>query len=209
MLAGIIGSLVTQPAIPGWDASLNKPSFNPLKVMREFVKPKIIISKCLTGAYCRYNGEIIFDKFINQLIEYIEFNPVCPEVEIRLGVPRDPIRVVSQRGKVSLKQPATGRDITKEMTRFIESFLNSIKKVDGFLLKARSPSCGIEEVNIYPTIDAELPIEKGAGFFGQAVLTKFPTLPIEDEERLTDLTIRERFLMKLHLVSTFREREKE
>ena len=177
--------------------------------MREFTNPKIIISKCLLGAYCRYNGEIIYNLFVDQLNAKVEFIPICPELELGLGVPRDPIRIISQHGKLALIQPATNRDLTPVMQQFNTMFINAIKDVDGFILKARSPSCGIKEVSIYPTIDAEIPIKQGAGFFGQAVLTKFSNLPIEDEERFADLRIREQFLMKLDLVTTFQEREKE
>lgn len=169
-----------------------------------FLKPKIIVSKCLGFASCRYNGQLIYDEFVTLLQEYAEFNPVCPEVEIGLGIPRDPIRVVSQHGKISLMQPATGRDITQEMNRFTESFLDSIKEVDGFILKARSPSCGIKEVKVYPGIDNPSAVEKRAGFFGRAVLTKFPYLPIEDEGRLTNFKIREHFLTRLYTLAAFR-----
>jgi uncharacterized protein YbgA (DUF1722 family)/uncharacterized protein YbbK (DUF523 family) len=172
--------------------------------MPNFVKPRIIISKCLTGAYCRYNGEIIFDHFINQLNPYVDYSSVCPEVEIGLGVPRNPIRIISQRGKMSLLQPATGQDVTQEMTRFSESYLDSIKEVDGFILKARSPSCGIKDVKVYPGIDKNNILEKRAGIFGQAVLTKFPFLPIEDEGRLTNFKLREHFLTRLFTLVSFR-----
>ncbi|MCX7919592.1 MAG: DUF523 and DUF1722 domain-containing protein [bacterium] len=168
------------------------------------LKPRIVISKCLTGAYCRYNGEIIFDRFINRLQEYAEFNPVCPELEIGLGVPRDPIRLILQRGKLSLIQPATGRDVTQEMIRFAESYLNSIHDIDGFILKSRSPSCGIKDVKVYPGIDKHNIIEKSIGYFGQAVITQFPYLPVEDEGRLTNFKIREHFLTRVYTLASFR-----
>lgn len=167
-------------------------------------KPKLVISKCLTGAYCRYNGEIIFDKLVNQLSPYVDYIPVCPELEIGLGVPRDPIRIISQRGKLSLVQPATGKDVTETMTRFSELYLDSINQVDGFILKARSPSCGIKDVKIFPGIDKNNILEKRAGFFGQTVLTKFPSLPTKDEGRLTNFRIREHFLTGIFTLASFR-----
>jgi uncharacterized protein YbgA (DUF1722 family)/uncharacterized protein YbbK (DUF523 family) len=168
------------------------------------MKPKLVISKCLTGAHCRYNGEIIFDKFVYQLAPYVEYSPVCPELEIGLGVPRDPIRIISHRGNISLLQPATNRDITQEMTRFAESYLDSIIEVDGFILKSRSPSCGIKDVKVYPGIDKNNILEKRAGIVGLAVLTKYPLLPIEDEGRLTNFRIREHFLTRLFTLASFR-----
>ncbi|MFB3897356.1 MAG: YbgA family protein, partial [bacterium] len=116
----------------------------------------------------------------------------------------DPIRIISHRGKLSLIQPATGKDVTEMMTRFSESYLDSIPTIDGFILKARSPSCGIKDVKIFPGIDNSNILEKRAGFFGQTVLTKFPILPIEDEGRLTNFRIREHFLTGIFTLASFR-----
>ncbi len=173
--------------------------------MREFVKPKLIVSKCLGFAHCRYNGLIISDEFVSELQPHVDFNPVCPEVEIGLGVPREPIRVISVDEKLRLVQPATGRDVTDEMLGFTDSFLSSVEEVDGFILKSRSPSCGIKDVKVFRGMEKSAPVSRDAGFFGRAVSGRFPHLAIEDEGRLTNFRIREHFLAKLFTFSSFRE----
>lgn len=173
--------------------------------MQDFIKPHIVISKCIEFESCRYNGQIIRSPFVNELRPYVEFQPICPEVEIGLGIPRDPIRVIKKQGKRRLMQPATGRDVTDEMTDFTEDFLSSLSAIDGFILKSRSPSCGIKDVKIYPGEEKVPVIGKSAGFFGEAVLNQFPTMAIEDEGRLRNARIKEHFLRKIFLFARFRE----
>ncbi len=167
----------------------------------EHPKPIIIVSKCLGFSACRYNGVIIYDEFLDALKKYVDFRPICPEVEIGLGVPRNPVRVVSINNTLRLIQPSTNNDVTDMMNNFAYSFLNSIDEVDGFILKSRSPSCGIKDVKIYPSKNDSRVIRMGSGFFGSAVINKFPDLPIEDEGRLTNFRIREHFLIKIFIFS--------
>ncbi|MEO0248796.1 MAG: DUF523 and DUF1722 domain-containing protein [candidate division WOR-3 bacterium] len=172
--------------------------------MREFDKPSVIVSKCLGFAECRYDGKVINDEFVDRLRPYVTFHPVCPEVEIGLGVPRSPIRLVLAGNELRLVQPATGNDVTEKMKGFTRSFLQDILDVDGFILKNRSPSCGIKDVRIYPGPAKVASIGRGAGFFGGAVIKGLPHLAIEDEGRLQNLRIREHFLTKLFTLSAFR-----
>jgi uncharacterized protein YbbK (DUF523 family) len=102
--------------------------------MSAVVKPLVVISRCLGFEHCRWNGEIINDEFVTRLAPYVDFLTVCPEVEVGLGVPRDPIHIESSRGKLSLVQPATARDVTLDMLDFCERFLGSLEEVDGVLL---------------------------------------------------------------------------
>jgi len=83
------------------------------------------------------------------------------------------------------------------MCSFVSSFLDSIGRVDGFILKSRSPSCGTRDAKIYSGAEEDTSIAKGGGFFGGAALRKFPHLAVEDERRLKNLKIRARFLEKL------------
>ncbi|OGF62579.1 MAG: cytoplasmic protein [Candidatus Fischerbacteria bacterium RBG_13_37_8] len=163
-------------------------------------QPHVLVSKCLGFASCRYNGLIIHSDFVEQLKPLVSFITVCPEVEIGLGVPREPIRIVFADGKSKLVQLASGRDVTSEMNAFSMHFLNSIKDIDGSILKGRSPSCGIKDVKIYPAAEKSASLKKDKGFFGGAVLEHFPDLPIEDEGRLLNAKIREHFLTRLFLV---------
>src|ERR1700722_912791 len=109
-------------------------------------KPRIVISKCIGFEACRYNGEIVEDKFVHRLAGHVEFICVCPEVEIGLGTPREAVRIVSAGDEFKLIQPASGLDLTRKMRAFTGDFLSSLGDVDGFILKTRSPSCGISEV---------------------------------------------------------------
>ena len=146
--------------------------------MREFLKPVVIVSKCITFEPVRWNGQIIASEFVENLKPYVSFVPVCPEVEIGLGVPRDPIRIVLVNGERRLLQPATGLDFTEKMKSFSESFLNSLNAVDGFILKSGSPSSGFKNVKVYPSIEKVSSVAKSSGFFGGAVIQRFPNLAI-------------------------------
>jgi uncharacterized protein YbgA (DUF1722 family)/uncharacterized protein YbbK (DUF523 family) len=170
----------------------------------EVVKPVVVVSKCLGFGSCRYNGAMITDEFVARLKPYILFIPVCPEMEIGLGVPREPIRIVLSGRKRLLYQPASGKDVSNKMIVFIKSFLDSLGQVDGFILKCKSPSCGIRNVKIYPGVTAQTPMDKGAGFFGEEVISRFGHLAVEDERRLRNFRIREHFLIKLFALARFR-----
>ena len=173
--------------------------------MRTFARPNVVVSKCMGFAACRYNGVTIPDAFVQQLEPYVTYHPVCPEVEIGLGVPRDPVRVVLIDDEPRLLQPATGADVTEKMQTFADDHLGSLTDIDGFILKGRSPSCGMKDVKLYRGMERGAAVaRKGAGFFGQAVLEQYGHLPVEDEGRLTNFTIREHFLTALFALADFR-----
>jgi uncharacterized protein YbgA (DUF1722 family)/uncharacterized protein YbbK (DUF523 family) len=176
--------------------------------MREFPKPNVVISRCITFEPVRYNAQIISSEFVEKLKPFVNFLPVCPEVEIGLGVPRDPIRIVLVNGERRLMQPSTGLDFTEKMEQFANSYLNSLDEVDGFILKRGSPSSGFKNVKVYPRMEKSSPVGKGPGFFGDAVLRKYPNLAIEDELRLLNYRIREHFLTKLFALASFRDVKK-
>jgi uncharacterized protein YbbK (DUF523 family) len=135
---------------------------------------------------------------VKLLKPHVDLLPVCGEVEIGLGVPRDPIRLIPESGAVRLYQPSTGRDCTEEMTRFAARHLDGLPPVDGFLLKSRSPTCGMKDVKIYPGREGQgAPRTDGVGFFAQAVLARYPNLAVEDEGRLTNYGIRDHFLTRI------------
>ena len=170
-----------------------------------FEKPRIVSSKCIEFAPCRYNGLMVKSSIVEKLKDYAEFLPVCPEVDIGLGVPRDPIRVVESGGQLELFQPSSGKIFTEEMKQFSESFLGSISDVDGFLLKNKSPSCGVKAINIYPSFENSRPRKDGTGLFAANVSKYFPKLPLEDEGRLRNLVIRENFLTRIFTLAEFRK----
>lgn len=172
--------------------------------MRKFPRPIVVISKCLELAPCRYDGARVPFDFINRLKPYVKLLPVCPEVEIGLGIPREPIRRVRRGAATVLLQPATGARLTRKMRGFAKDYLAGIEATDGFILKSRSPSCGIRDTKIFPGARAARPLGKGAGLFAEAVLAKFGHLPIEDEARLASPAVRDHFLTRLFTLAAFR-----
>ena len=173
--------------------------------MSSFPRPVVVVSKCLGFEHCRYNGEIIDDPFVRRLRELVEFRPVCAEMEIGLGVPRDPIRVVLVHGEMRLVQPSTGKDFSEPMSEFCSRFLGGSGAVDGFLLKSRSPSCGTRDVKIYNETGNLMSAAQRQGFFGRAAMRRFGEALVEDEGRLRNFLIRERFLTMLFTLARFRE----
>jgi uncharacterized protein YbgA (DUF1722 family)/uncharacterized protein YbbK (DUF523 family) len=172
--------------------------------MSEFQKPIVVVSKCIEFAYCRWNGYTISSDVVKILKNYVEFQPVCAEVEIGLGIPREPVRIVLEDDNLKMIQPKTNRDCTEEMTNFAEQYLKSLQHVDGFILKSQSPSCGLFQTKHYQSAKKGAPkLQTGPGLFGRAVLNNFPTKAIETEGRLTNFRIREHWLIKLYTLADF------
>jgi uncharacterized protein YbgA (DUF1722 family)/uncharacterized protein YbbK (DUF523 family) len=180
--------------------------WNHILVKRKFKKPIIIISRCIEHDACRWNGLMISSPIVKKLKSFVEFVPICPEVEIGLGVPRKSIRVVESRGTRLLIQSESGRDVSGPMNEFVERFLGSVADADGFILKDRSPSCGNKDVKIYPPGEKVSPLTgSGSGFFGGAVSLRFGNLAVENEGRLNNLILREYFLTRLFSLASLRE----
>lgn len=168
-------------------------------------KPRLVISRCIEFEACRYNGEKIKSEFVLRLMPYVEFLPVCMEADIGLGVPRDPVRIVRVDGEDRLQQPRTGRDVTDNALRFTREHLANLRDVDGFLLKNRSPSCGIKDVRVYPPGEGKGALtSKGSGIFAKEVLSTFPHLAVEDEARLLNGRIADHFLTRVFTSARFR-----
>lgn len=176
--------------------------------MRNFPKPTVVVSKCIEFEPVRYDGQMISSDFVKQLKDYVDFKPVCPEVEIGLGIPREPLRLVKKGDSIRLVQPTTGLDLTEQMELFSKNFLDSLVEVDGFILKSKSPSSAIKDAKIYPKDKDVAPISRGPGVFGKAVLARFSGKAVEDEKRLLNERIREHFLTKLYTLADFREVKK-
>lgn len=168
------------------------------------MKPKILISRCLGFDNCRYNGDMITFNLLKNMKEKIEFIPVCPEVEIGLPVPRESLRLVKTSENIDLVQPYYRRYLTKEMEEYSDKVLEQFSDVDGFILKGRSPSCGIKDVKVYSGMDKSPVIEKSEGIFAKEVYKRFSCLPIEEEGRLMNLMIREHFFTKLYVIFSFK-----
>jgi uncharacterized protein YbgA (DUF1722 family)/uncharacterized protein YbbK (DUF523 family) len=172
--------------------------------MMSFPRPRIVISKCIEFEHCRYDGSMIGSDFVRALKPHLDFIPVCAEMEIGLGVPRDSIRIVSRNGDLRLEQPATGLDVTEEMSSFAARFVDSLARVDGFILKYGSPSCGLKGIRVYSGPSRSAAVFKTSGFFGGPVAGAFSGLALEDEGRLRNFNIREHFLNKVYALAGFR-----
>lgn len=170
------------------------------------IKPKIFISKCLWFESCRYNGQIIRDIFIEKIKQYCEVITSCPEVEIWLSIPRKPIRLVYKNNKINLVEPSTNTDLTTKMDNFSDNFIWHIDCLDWAIMQHRSPSCGPNSVKIYDKPGKHIP---GVGIFANKVMQKFPHIVIEDEKRLLNYKIRDKWLIVTWTLARFRKINKD
>lgn len=170
------------------------------------VKPVVVVSRCLGFEACRYNGQLDSSHLVEKLKNFVDFITVCPEVEIGLKTPREAIRLVKENENTPVKliQHDTQRELSSEMIQFGNKFLLELPKVDGFILKSKSPSCGMKEVKIYKTAEKGSASVKGSGLFGELIMNKFTGLAVEDEGRIKNYNIRQHFLTKLYLLKNFR-----
>ena len=166
-------------------------------------KPTIVVSRCLGFCKCRYNGDVLTSPFVEALKPHVNYVTACPEVEIGLGVPRNPVRLVNRAGAIELYQPAGERTFTEEMNRYSVQFFDSVGTIHGLILKGRSPSCGIKDVKVYASTEKSSSSQKGVGIFAAHAIARYPNLPIEEEGRLTNYAIREHFLTKLYAMFRF------
>lgn len=169
--------------------------------MRPLVKPNILVSSCFFEA-CRYNGAYISDDFVQSLSNFVNIVRICPEVEIGLGIPRDPILIQKENDDLRLVQPSTGLDVSQKMVEFSKNFIQNLN-IDGAILKSKSPSCGVYSAKYFHKNGQSL--GKGPGFFAREVLEAFPNHPIEEEKRLLDKGIRYDFLTKIFSIADLKK----
>lgn len=158
-------------------------------------KIKIGISSCLLGNNVRYDGGNKLDQYlIDTLGRMVIWVPICPEVESGLPVPREAMQLVAIGPRICLITMETKQDRTDVLTRWAEEKLKRLEQegVSGFVFKARSPSCGVHDAELFSSSGASL--GRRAGLFAKSVISSFPALPVEDEERLRDPVVREEFL---------------
>ena len=161
-------------------------------------KIKLGISACLFGEKVRYDGGHKLDSFLkDSLGKYLEYVPVCPEVECGLGVPRKSMRLEGEPDSLRLIITETRQDVTKLMVNWAQKRVIQLEKEDicGFIFKSDSPSCGIKRVKVYN--EKCMPVDAGVGIFAQIFMKHFPSLPVQDEENLHDSGLRGNFIVKL------------
>jgi uncharacterized protein YbgA (DUF1722 family)/uncharacterized protein YbbK (DUF523 family) len=163
-------------------------------------RPRIGISACLLGEEVRFDGGHKRDPFLTDVLSsHVQWVKVCPEVEVGMGTPRETLRLVrDERGSIRMVTTRTGIDHTSSMTAWSEQRLNELaaENLSGYVLKKDSPSCGMERVKVFGG-EGQMPQRNGRGIFAGALLKRFPTLPVEEEGRLTDPRLRENFIERV------------
>jgi uncharacterized protein YbbK (DUF523 family) len=174
--------------------------------LKNISKPRVVISRCIGFDKCRYDASGVESSAVREIIAEVNPIPICPEVEIGLTIPRDRIFVVLLDGKFRLIQPSSGRDLTSKIKEFSLKFLKSIPSPDGFILKSKSPSCGIGRTKVFDNSDYDIPVAFGYGFFAKAVRDVFPALAVESEETLKDTSVKREFMRKIRVSASSREK---
>lgn len=158
-------------------------------------KPRLGISQCLLGEMVRYDGGHKRDAFLTDVLApFVEWIPVCPEVEAGLGTPREAMHLAGDPEAPKLLTIRTNIDHTKTLRMFSQRRVKELQEndLDGYIFKKNSPSCGVHRVKIYT--EKGQPSKQGTGIFSAAFQQAFPLLPVEEEGRLTDALIRENFI---------------
>ena len=169
-----------------------------------WARPRLVVSRCLGFAACRYDGKQLSSDWLERLAPFVDFESVCPEEAIGLGTPRDPIRVVVEGGERRLIQASTDRDLTRDMRNYARGFFGALGDVDGFVLKNKSPSCALSDTKIYASREPQAPIARGPGLFAEELRTHFATTPAVDEGQLTGFAPREAFLSAIFALAELR-----
>jgi uncharacterized protein YbgA (DUF1722 family)/uncharacterized protein YbbK (DUF523 family) len=163
-------------------------------------KPLVGISTCLLGESVRYNGGHQLDRYLRDTLgQYVDFLPVCPEVECGMDVPREAVRLVDIDGHIRLMTRKTEQDMTGQMTTWMRDKLKELadQPLCGFIFKSRSPSSGLYRIKVYKNNNVA---NNGTGIFAKGFTERFPLLPVEEDGRLNDKKLRENFIERIFIV---------
>jgi len=164
------------------------------------------VSTCLLGENVRFDGGHKLDRFLTDTLgQFVEYVPVCPEVECGLGVPREAMRLVGDPAGPRLVTSRTNVDHTECMVAWARRRVAELEGegLCGYIFKSNSPSSGMERVRVY---DANgVPSKSGVGIFARVFMEHFPLLPVEDEGRLHDMKLRENFIERVFTLKRWRE----
>jgi uncharacterized protein YbgA (DUF1722 family)/uncharacterized protein YbbK (DUF523 family) len=167
--------------------------------LTQIEKPRLGISACLLGDEVRFDGGHKRDAFLTEVLSpHVEWVRVCPEVEVGMGTPRETLRLVrDDRGGVRMLTTRTGIDHTDSMKGWARRRLDELaeERLSGYVLKKDSPSCGMQRVKVFG--GTGMPERTGRGIFADALLLRFPNLPVEEEGRLSDPRLRENFVERV------------
>jgi len=171
-------------------------------------KIRLGISACLLGEPVRFDGGHKLDRFITDTLgKYVEFFPVCPEVECGLGVPREAMRLVGNPEAPRLVTVRTKVNLTDRMLTWAKKRVGELEQENlcGFIFKSKSPSSGMERVRVYKEPSQGSPVTRGVGMFARIFMEHFPLLPVEEEGRLHDPVLRENFIERIFVLQRWRE----
>jgi uncharacterized protein YbgA (DUF1722 family)/uncharacterized protein YbbK (DUF523 family) len=169
-------------------------------------KPKIAISACLMGAEVRFNGGHKESRLCSRtLTEYFDFVPVCPEVAIGLGIPRQPIRLVGDaENPEAIGTVNPELNVTRPLADYGQRMATELDDICGYIFMQKSPSCGLDRVKVYHANGA--PVDGGGrGIFAKAFCELHPDLPVEEDGRLNDPVLRENFLTRVFAYSAWQQ----
>jgi uncharacterized protein YbbK (DUF523 family) len=169
-------------------------------------KIKLGISSCLLGEKVRHDGGHKLDHYLKDTLgQFVDWTPVCPEVECGLSVPREAMHLTGTPDAPRLVTVRTGSDYTDQMQLWARHRLTELEEegLCGFILKSRSPSSGMRGVKVYNT--SGTPSTFGVGIFARAFMEHFPLMPVEDEDRLHDFPLREIFVEKIFVFKGWRD----
>ncbi|MDI6763175.1 MAG: DUF523 and DUF1722 domain-containing protein [Thermodesulfobacteriota bacterium] len=164
------------------------------------------ISACLLGENVRYDGGHKLDCFLTDTLgQYVEYVPVCPEVECGLPIPREAMHLEGDSDSPRLVTTRTKQDMTDRLVQWARKRVIDLEKENlcGFIFKSDSPSSGMERVKVYN--EKGMPVKKGVGMFARIFMEHFPLLPVEDEGRLHDPKLRDNFIERIFALKRWRE----
>ncbi|MBW2941110.1 YbgA family protein [Zhongshania aquimaris] len=159
---------------------------------------RIGISACLLGEQVRYDGGHKRLPFASdELARHFDFVKICPEQAIGMGVPRPTIRLVGDPDSPRLVGSSdSSLDVTEKMTVFARDSVATLDYISGYILCAKSPSCGMERVPVYSDNGVGLG-KVGVGLFAKQLMAAHPLLPVEENGRLNDVHLRENFVLRV------------
>lgn len=169
-------------------------------------KVRLGISSCLLGENVRWNGGHKLDHFLRDTLgQYVEYVPVCPEVEAGFGIPRETLRLVGDVENPRLVKTKSGTEHTGHMRSWAQNRVKELEKENlcGFIFKKDSPSSGLMRVKVYN--EKGMPEKKGVGLFAREFTRHFPLTPVEEEGRLHDPRLRENFIEQIFSFRRWRE----
>jgi len=165
------------------------------------------ISMCLLGENVRYDGGHKLDRFLRDTLgQYVEWVPVCPEVECGLSIPREAMHLEGDPDNPRLVTLRTKIDHTARMREWAAKRLEELagKGLIGFVFKSDSPSSGMKAVKVYNENGLN-PRKNGVGIFAREFMKRFPHLPVEEEGRLHDPGLRENFIERLFVFKRWQD----